>query len=167
VGDPWGEPTNIGKTVNSDKGDYVGSLAPDGLTLFFPSSRSGGVGEADIWMSRRASLSEPWGKPTNLGPTINTDSTESDGRITADGLTLIFGSRLSAYPYDHVIWMATRTTRNQPFGERAVLGANLTSGKTEGGATLSADGRELYFHSNRRDGRGGWDLWTARRTQLP
>ena len=41
------------------------------------------------------------------------------------------------------------------------LGSAINSGAWESQPTLSADGRTLYFVSNRHDGRGGYDIWVS------
>ncbi|MBN2312581.1 MAG: PD40 domain-containing protein, partial [Sedimentisphaerales bacterium] len=54
--------------------------------------RSGGLGNVDMWMSRRMSISDPWGTPVNLGPIVNTSSLDGGPRISFDGSTLYFAS---------------------------------------------------------------------------
>jgi hypothetical protein len=43
----------------------------------------------------RATVSDPWGTPVNLGPTVNSSRNEPTPKISADGLTLYFGSNRS------------------------------------------------------------------------
>ena len=45
--------------------------APDGLSLYIASNRSGGVGGLDIWVATRASTDASWGQPQNLGAPVN------------------------------------------------------------------------------------------------
>ncbi|MHC4118731.1 MAG: DUF4440 domain-containing protein [Planctomycetota bacterium] len=97
--DDWGQPVNLGPTVNSSASEGYPSLSPDGLTLFFSDHfisparpRPGGYGGTDIWVTTRATRSDPWGKPVNLGPTINSSSNEDSPSISADGSTLYFVS---------------------------------------------------------------------------
>ena len=40
----FGEPTNLGPTVNSSANDFGTSISPDGLSLYFASTRLGGSG---------------------------------------------------------------------------------------------------------------------------
>ncbi|GAG24989.1 unnamed protein product, partial [marine sediment metagenome] len=47
--DPWGEPVNLGPTVNSSSLDDAASISADGSTVFFFSNRPGGVGSYDLW----------------------------------------------------------------------------------------------------------------------
>jgi hypothetical protein len=48
--------------------------SPDGLSLYMASNRPGGKGGLDIWVSTRASMSDPWGAPVNLPEPINSAS---------------------------------------------------------------------------------------------
>jgi hypothetical protein len=92
LSDPWSEPINLGPTINT-YGESAPSISADGLVLFFSDffgPRPGGYGDADIWMARRASVSDPWGEPMNLGPAINTSGLEAHPNISADGSTLYF-----------------------------------------------------------------------------
>ena len=40
----FGEPTNLGPKVNSSANDFGTSISPDGLSLYFASTRLGGSG---------------------------------------------------------------------------------------------------------------------------
>ncbi len=66
----WSTPVNLGPNINSASNEVHVSTTHQGLSLYFSSNRSGGFGQADIYVSRRASLTAPWGPPKNLGPTI-------------------------------------------------------------------------------------------------
>lgn len=62
--------------VNTSAHDGCPIQSPDGLSLYLASNRSGGRGGLDIWVSTRASTSEPWGAPVNLPEPINTPADE-------------------------------------------------------------------------------------------
>lgn len=93
----WATPANLGSVVNS-RGDEVSPcISPDGLHLYFsdyPHSapRSGGLGQADIWVASRPNTSSPWGEPVNLGPVVNSSAAECRPDLSADGLMLFFSS---------------------------------------------------------------------------
>jgi Tol biopolymer transport system component len=86
--DPWGNAVNLGPLVNGPSGEFASCLSPDGLLLFFMSGRPGGYGGIDLWMTRRASRSDPWEPAVNLGPKINSPLDETIPRISPDGRTL-------------------------------------------------------------------------------
>lgn len=53
VHEPWSPPENLGAPLNTAVVDQQPGLSPDGRTLFFTSTRPGGSGGNDIWMSTR------------------------------------------------------------------------------------------------------------------
>ena len=60
--------------VNTAAHDGCPIESPDGLSLYIASNRDGFTGTTrnlDIWVSTRASTSDPWGTPQNLGAPIN------------------------------------------------------------------------------------------------
>jgi len=89
---PWTEPVNLGSTVNTAFFEGRPSISPDGLLLFFDSNRPGSFGGVDLYVTRRTTLSDPWGEPMNLGPLVNTAEIEEGARISADGSTLYWNS---------------------------------------------------------------------------
>jgi len=105
VDDPWGEPSNLGSVVNSPFQDTHASLSPDGLVLFFDSARPGGSGGIlELYATRRATRSDPWEQPVNLGPVVNSSVGEELAQISADGSTLFFDSDRPGSPGGHGIW---------------------------------------------------------------
>jgi hypothetical protein len=57
--DAWETPTNLGPMVNSAFADMQPSIAADRQTLFFTSSRPGGCGALDLYMTTRVKLAGP------------------------------------------------------------------------------------------------------------
>ena len=54
---PWGEPANLGDSVNDSIGDdFSLRLAMNGLALYFASNRVGGFGAGDLYVTTRDSL---------------------------------------------------------------------------------------------------------------
>ncbi len=51
--EPWSEPRPLGTVVNSVASDFLGTISPDGETLFFTSTRDGGFGANDIYVTTR------------------------------------------------------------------------------------------------------------------
>src|SRR5215218_7908806 len=54
--DEWGTPVNLGPSVNSASAETRPSLSWDGTTLYFGSTRPGGEGASDIYVTTRAAL---------------------------------------------------------------------------------------------------------------
>jgi Tol biopolymer transport system component len=69
IGDTWGEPYNLGNSVNTPQTDCSRWLSDDGDTLVITSSRAGGYGQTDLWYTTRSG--DDWAEPINLGPEIN------------------------------------------------------------------------------------------------
>ena len=63
--DPWGSPVNVGSQINGSAADTAPSVSPDGLELHFVSWRTGGYGDGDIYVARRETTTDLWGKPAN------------------------------------------------------------------------------------------------------
>ena len=51
---PWSTPVNLGPTVNTSASDNQPYLSADGRTLFFSSSRPGGSGGIDLYVTTRS-----------------------------------------------------------------------------------------------------------------
>jgi len=66
----FGEPTNLGPTVNSPHSDFIGSFSSDALEMYFDSDLRGPFKE-DIYVSTRATTDDAWGTPVKLGPPVN------------------------------------------------------------------------------------------------
>ena len=106
-----------------------------------------------------------FGKPTNLGPTVNSSAGGSSPSISADGLELYFSSdRPGGYGLDD-IYVITRATTEDDWGEPVNLGSIVNSSTADIAPAISADGLELYFceWGDPRPGGLGEDLWVTTR----
>jgi beta-lactamase regulating signal transducer with metallopeptidase domain/Leucine-rich repeat (LRR) protein/Tol biopolymer transport system component len=168
----FGNPTNLGPSVNSSADEYDPSISADELELYFNSYRAGGLGQADIWVTTRKTKADPWGKPVNLGPTVNSPAADNAPSISADGLSLYFSSTRPGGHGGRDIWATTRKTKSDLWSEPANLGPTVNSSADEHAPNVSSDGLELYFsghsaspESARPGGSGEADLWvTTRKT---
>ncbi|MHC4582880.1 MAG: LamG-like jellyroll fold domain-containing protein [Planctomycetota bacterium] len=161
--DAWGTPVKLGPLVNSSTVDACPIISTDGLSLYFTSlNRAGGYGSLDIWVATRATVSDPWGESSNLGPTINTSQDDIATSISCDGLVLYFYQKPPPNgPGD--IYMLTRPTTNDAWGEPVNLGPIVNSSDADGSSCISANGLLLFFFSNRPGGFGDRDLYMTRR----
>ena len=123
----FGEPTNMGPTVNSSAEDYDPSISADGLTLFIQSNRPGGYGSRDLWVTTRATKADAWGTPVNLGPTVNTAYEECCPDISADGLSLFFWSGRPGGFGGRDLWVTARATTSDPWGPPVNLGPTVNT----------------------------------------
>jgi Tol biopolymer transport system component len=162
----FGEPVNLGATVNSSGRDDRATISSDGLELFFASDRPGGLGDRDVYVTTRPTLDDPWGEPVNLGQTINTSGREASPRLSVDDLSLLFQSNRPGGSGGTDLHIATRLTKEDAWGIPVNLGPMVNSSANDAGASISADGLELYFHSPRPGGFGGPDLYVATRPTI-
>lgn len=158
--EPWGEPINLGPAVNTTYWEFSQSISADGLTLYFMSTRPGGTENADIWITTRATTSNPWDTPVNLGSTVNSSSIDWSPSISADDLELFFMSNRSG---DDDIWVTTRASTSDSWGTPVNLGSTVNSPFGDATPSITADGLTLFFHSNRPNGLGSWDIWVTTR----
>jgi serine/threonine protein kinase/Tol biopolymer transport system component/tetratricopeptide (TPR) repeat protein len=165
--DEWGIPMNLGPPVNtSSYGEGGQCISTDGLSLFFMSNRPGGLGNCDIWVTTRPTKKAPWGEPVNLGPTVNSPYDEGSPELSADGLELYFSEWRACRPDGYGssdLWVATRPTQDDPWGEPKNLGSTVNSPYYDSCQSLSADGLTLFFKSARPGGLGGIDLYVTSR----
>ncbi|GAB3539137.1 hypothetical protein GCM10027443_35370 [Pontibacter brevis] len=143
TGEEWSKPRNMGKTVNSRAWDSQPSLSADGRTLYFSSTRSGGVGKEDIWVSH---LNEDgsWQQPVNLGPTVNSTGRDMAPSIHTSGSTLYFVSdgHLGMGGLD--IFKTTRE-KNKKWSEPQNLGYPLNTHADEGSLFITPDNAVGYY----------------------
>jgi outer membrane protein OmpA-like peptidoglycan-associated protein len=83
----WSEPKSLGKKINLPGYDELTPyLAADGVTLYFSSNRPGGLGDNDIWMTKRLDNTwQKWSEPVNLGAPINTPDWDAFFTLDAGG----------------------------------------------------------------------------------
>jgi hypothetical protein len=112
-------------------------LSADGQEMFFGSTRPGGYGATDLWVSRMTP--DGWGEPVNLGPQVNTAGDESRPYLSPDGQELWYtGASRKGLPGPAVF-----LSQRQADGTWGT-GAEIVS-SFAGEPTLSGDGRTLYF----------------------
>ena len=158
IGDRWSRPRNFGAPVNTGAWESQPSMASDGMTIYFASSRSGGYGGMDIWKTTMTAEGE-FSIPENLGPNINTPGDDAAPFIHSDGRTLYFASngRVGMGGYD--LYYATL----QPDGswsEPKNMGYPINSPSDEINIFISAMGSMAYVASDKDGGFGGLDLYS-------
>ena len=167
ISEAWGEPVNLGPTINSEYDDAKPSISADGLILYFSSNRPGGYGEFDLWMSTRTTIAANWGAPVNLGEPVNSSADEIFPCVSPDGLELYFNEwgvfRPEGYG-EGDIWVARRTTTDEPWGEPVNPGEAINSPYYDSCPYLSPDGLLLFFHGWQPGGPGPEDMWVSTRS---
>jgi len=160
-------PVNVGPPVNSAANESFPCISTDGLSLYFASYRSGGLGEHDLYVTTRETRTDPWSPPMNLGPKVNSSSTEWAPRLTTDGLSLFFGSTRPNGYGDWDVWVATRPTIKDDWREAINLGPNINSPAKNSFSAVSPDGLAAFLLCwERPGGYGAWDAWVTKRATI-
>lgn len=152
----WSEPVHLDAPVNSTCQDQTPTLSKDELSLYFSSTRRGGLGidtpdgcqdSFDLWVARRSSRDAPWETAVNLGPRVNTPLNDAGPALSPDGRLLFFHRFTAAGQRDIYV---TRRDANESEWETAVsLGPDVNTDNSEEGAAYvrhegDGDGT-LYF----------------------
>ena len=88
----WVTPINLGPEINSTGSDETPFLHADGQTLYFRSNGRPGMGDFDIYYSRKDLNTNKWTEPQNIGYPINTEGAEGSFVVSVDGETAYFAS---------------------------------------------------------------------------
>lgn len=104
-----------------------------------------------------------WFEPVNLGPLVNSASTDIEIAISRDGLSLYLASNRPGGSGSFDIWVSRRASIDAPWEAPRPLGGAMNTASREQGPFLSTDGHRLFFFSDRPGGHGGLDLWMSRR----
>jgi hypothetical protein len=170
VRDAWGEPVNVGPPINSAAADFCPTLARDGHTFYFVSTRDieGSCGGGDIYMSRMRADGE-FDEPQNLGCGVNSEYNEFSPFPLAQSTTgpvLYFSStrpRPGGGGEGGDIYMAE--LHGDAFGAPELV-PGLNSLADDGHPNVRRDGLEIFFYSQRTDlpdAQGGPDIYMATR----
>ncbi len=145
--------------INSDFWDSQPSVTCDGKTIYFASTREGGHGGSDIWVSHLRKNGQ-WGQPVNLGPDVNTPRDEEAPFIATDGKTLYFTSTGLPGQGDGDLFMTQRAGKNR-WTTPKNMGYPINSPTKEIGLYVQGDGKTAYFASARPGGQGMLDLYSV------
>lgn len=157
---------NLGAGINSSYADYAPVVSADQNAFFFTSRRSDSNGGEkdedgnymeDIYMSEKTKTG--WAKASGIGPQINTTGNESVLSVSPDGQLILI------YKDDNGDGNIYSTKLNgDTWTSPEKLNNNVNSDSWEPSAFISADGRTLYFVSNRPGGFGGRDMYMSKLT---
>ena len=158
----WSDPFNFGPAINTEFWESSPTLSPDKQALYFSSNRAGGFGGKDLYVSYRT-IDGKWTPAENMGEKFNTAADELAPFIHADNQTLYFTSGgLPGYGGTDIF--VSRKQADGTWGTPENLGYPINTIEDDGSLAVSADGKTAYFASDRRDTRGGLDLY---RFELP
>lgn len=143
--------------INQFKLQYLPAITVDGLTMIY-TKRDVFSSDEDIVVSHKQN--GEWKPSVSISNRINTPLNEGACSISADGRIMIFTSCDRRDTYGSCdLYIARKVGDNWSKPEN--LGKSVNSQYWESQPSLSADGKTLYFASNRPGGYGGRDLWVV------
>ena len=158
---------NMGALINSEAHDYCPLVTADGNTMYFTSRREGSVGGMrdpsgqyfeDIYIAKK--IDDIWTNATNAGAPLNTYVQDATVGLGADGNEMII-YRTSQSLVSGDLFSCKRLQGLWQMPEK--MTDRINSDAHEPSATISPDGSEIYFTSDRAGGFGGRDLYRIRR----
>jgi tetratricopeptide (TPR) repeat protein len=149
-------PINMGAEVNTADDEYLPVTTADESMLIFTRKINN---NEDFYKSSR--INGKWQTSVPLSAQINTRYNEGAQSISQDGKVLFFTGcnrpdglgRCDIY-----ISLKRGNDWSKPFD----LSQPLNTSGWESQPSISADGRTLYFVSNRKGGYGGYDIWKSK-----
>jgi hypothetical protein len=151
----WSTATVVPPPVSSSADELYPVVVGDG-SLYFTSSRPGGLGHSDLYRAQR----QPDGtfaEPVNVGPPINSEFGTGDTYVSPDERYLIFSSRRPGGVGLGDLYVSFRQEDGR-WGEPVNLGPDINSEQVDYCPMVTPDGRYLFF--SRRWG-ATWEETTA------
>ncbi len=153
----------IGTPVNSERPEYSPLVTPDRKQMIFTSIRTSSIGGLkrfsddeffeDVYISNF--VDSAWQKPKNYKD-INTRSNDASAGLSPDGKTLFIFRDVNGGDLLQSKFVKNKWQKSVPFP------APINSEYMECYASITADGKTLYFVSDRPDGNlGGKDIYCA------
>ncbi|NPA44309.1 MAG: OmpA family protein, partial [Chlorobi bacterium] len=165
------KPVNLGENINSEFNEYLPAITADEQTLIFtrliPNGKRYYDGslqkQEDFFISEKKDNKFTLAKA--IGEPLNSQGNEGAQSLSADGRTLFFtsceyerGKSYHGKSYGSCdIFVSHKVGDNWSQPEN--LGATVNSKYWESQPSFSADGKTLYFASDRPGGKGKIDIW--------
>jgi hypothetical protein len=161
---PWSAPRNL-DAINTGASENVPALSRDGHWLFFNSTRPGGFGGQDIWVSWREHVHDNfgWQPPFNLGAGVNSpfvDVNPAYLETDANGAMLFFTSNRPGGVGLFDIYVSHLSSSG--FGTATLVG-ELSGPDSEQRPTIRFDGVEIFFHVMNPLVPDSGELWVSTR----
>jgi len=154
----------LSDTVNFFRTQYFPVLTADEEIMIF--TKRNGVGVADdedLVFTRKDKLGR-WTYPESISPNINTKLNEGTCSVSADGHMIIFTSCEGRKGAGGCDLFESKKIGNE-WTEPVNLGTQINSSAWESQPSLSADGRRLYFVSDRDGGMGNRDIYVSYKSE--
>lgn len=144
--------------LNSFRLQYFPVLTADGEQILFTKrDGTGNFDKEDIFVAY-SDGNDNWTNPVSIASTINSQYNEGTCSVTADGNILIYTS-CDAPDSEGSCDLYVAYKVNGNWQRPKNMGKSVNSRSWDSQPSLSADGRILFFSSNRKGGFGGNDIW--------
>ena len=154
----WTNPKPVKGLINSPYLENGASISIDKKTMYFTSDRPGGYGGTDIYASHLEDNGR-WGKPINLGKTVNTERDEEAPFISKSGKHLYFSSNGQAGMGDLDIYISERGKNDTKFNKPVNVGYPINSVENDVFFVLSGDEKSAYYSSVKTTSKGEQDIY--------
>ncbi|MBK6835980.1 MAG: PD40 domain-containing protein [Bacteroidetes bacterium] len=163
--------TNIGGPINTEASEYVPVISSDESVMIYTYRGKKSIGGLqnvynqpdpygfyyeDVYISYRDST-DNFSEPKDIGPTINSSSNDAAVALSSDGQKLFIYKDDGTNGGD--LYLSLLSGRDWSIPERLI--GDVNSPSWEGSCSLSADGKTLYFSSERKGGFGGKDIYKS------
>ena len=143
-------------TADDEDPSFTGDLRE----LYFSSDRAG---DSDIWVSRRASPSDPWGAPSMV-PELSSSGIDRSPSVSLDGLSIWFTTDRELFRGR--IWHSSRPNTQSPWALPAPV-SELASPNFDSAPSIDAAETTMFFSSlHQNSSTTGTDIYASTRASV-
>ena len=148
--------------INSKSDDYFPSMPINSDVIIFTArDLKTEFQDEDFFISRKTD--DTWTYPVKLGDNINSDYREGSLSVSLDGKDLFFASCNRPDSYGGCDLYYSTLINDTLWSDSYNLGTVINSKFWESQPAISANGKVLFFASNRYGGYGGSDIWMSKK----
>jgi outer membrane protein OmpA-like peptidoglycan-associated protein len=158
------KPVNLGDSINTNLDEYWPSITADGQTIMFTRQIESGSAnkglknnaQEDFYVSHL--VNGTWSKAVPAGSPLNTPGNEGAQSIGQNGQYMFFTACDKPESYGRCdIYYSLFNGKS--WSEPINAGSQINTSAWESQPSINAEGRVLFFTSNRPGGIGGMDIW--------
>jgi Tol biopolymer transport system component len=165
---------NLGSLINSKYEDKTPCISADGKKLVFTTRRpettdspvdveGDGKYFEDIYIANWDTVGKKWMEAESVPGNVNTAAHDACTGISPDGKQIfIYKNDINDNESRGGDVFVSKVVSNK-WKTPEAMGKPINTSYWEGGACVSADGKTLYFTSERPGGKGRSDIWTVQR----